>query len=209
MTSITRLLIARHGNTFGPNDIVTRVGTTDLPLVEKGIQQAQALGEYLLHHHFVPDVIYTSKLLRTIQTAQHAQLKMHTELPIHTTSIFNEIDYGPDENQPEENVIARIGHAALLDWEANAKVPSGWRVDPEQLIHHWKTFADEILKTHAGKTILVVTSNGIARFSPYLTGNFDTFSSQHNIKISTGALCIFEKVASLEHWYCVKWNVKP
>ena len=32
MNMTTRLLIARHGNTFGPGDIVKRVGTTDLPL---------------------------------------------------------------------------------------------------------------------------------------------------------------------------------
>ena len=33
----TRLVVARHGNTFGPKDVVTRVGgRTDLPLVASG-----------------------------------------------------------------------------------------------------------------------------------------------------------------------------
>lgn len=46
--AIKTLIIARHGNTFGPDDTPTRVGArTDLPLVESGIQQARLLGTHL------------------------------------------------------------------------------------------------------------------------------------------------------------------
>jgi 2,3-bisphosphoglycerate-dependent phosphoglycerate mutase len=54
-----------------------------------------------------------------------------------------------------------------------------------------------------------VTSNGIARFAPYLTGNFKEFSQKHTIKISTGALCIFEEQANSENWTCLEWNISP
>ena len=209
MSTKTRLLIARHGNTFGPGDVVTRVGTTDLPLVESGLKQGRLLGDYLLQNNLVPDVIFTSRLQRAIQTAEQAQATMQTSLPIETLSIFNEIDYGPDENQPEEKVIARVGTEALAAWEAKAKVPAGWNVDPHEIIQNWQDFSVRLTHDYAGKTILVVTSNGIARFAPHLTGDFEAFSAQHGIKISTGAVCILEQTQQDKLWNCIKWNVKP
>lgn len=205
----TRLVIARHGNTFASGEIVRRIGTTDLPLVEQGLLQGSLLGTYLKHHDLVPDVIFTSKLKRTIQTAEQAQIKMGTRLPVETLSIFNEIDYGPDENQPEEGVIARIGKEALSAWEVHAAVPKGWNVNSTEIISNWLTFSEQLRKQYAGKTCLVITSNGIARFSPHLSGDFAAFSTQHSIKIATGALCLFENESGSEQWNCVSWNVKP
>ncbi len=209
MNTNTQLLIARHGNNFGPGDIVKRVGTTDLPLVEGGLLQGRQLGFYLKKNNLLPHVIFTSKLKRAIQTAEQAQNVMQTNLPIETLSIFNEIDYGPDEGQPEDKVIARLGADALMAWESQAVVPSGWKVDPQEIIKNWQDFAARLKKEYAGKNVLVVTSNGIARFSPYLTGDFAGFSAQHGIKISTGALCVFENIQSSNIWQCRQWNVKP
>ncbi len=203
------LMIARHGNTFGPGDIVRRVGTTDLSLVESGLEQGRRLGMYLKENNLIPDVIFTSELKRAKQTAEQAQKVMQTHLPLETLSIFNEIDYGPDENQPEEKVIARAGVDALKAWESSAIVPKGWKVDPDKIIENWKLFSLQVNKDFLGKRILVVTSNGIARFSPYLTEDFKLFSEEHSIKISTGALCIFENTPPRTTWRCLKWNVKP
>lgn len=205
----TRLLIARHGNTFAPNDVVRRVGTTDLPLVASGLEQGRLLGAYLQQNALVPDVIFTSKLKRTIQTAEQIQHILGTSLVIEPLSVFNEIHYGPDENQPEEHVIARIGKEALNAWETQAIVPEGWLVTPTEIINNWLNFAEQLRMNHAGKICLVVTSNGIARFAPHITGDFKTFSSQHGIKVATGALCIFANEPLLPIWSCLAWNVKP
>ena len=205
----TRLIIARHGNTFSKGEIVRRVGTTDLPLVDSGLAQGRALGSYLKENQLIPDIIITSQLKRAIQTAEQAQMTMQTHLTIDTFAEFNEIDYGPDENQPEENVIARIGTDALKAWESHAMVPMGWKVTPEDIIQTWQDVAEKILKNHPEKTILIITSNGIARFAPYLTGDFDTFRKQHGIKIATGALCVFERAENSHDWTCLEWNTKP
>jgi 2,3-bisphosphoglycerate-dependent phosphoglycerate mutase len=209
MKQPTRLIIARHGNTFAPGDVVTRVGTTDLPLVASGLVQGQKMGAYLKQNNLIPTCIFTSKLKRAMQTAEEAQKAMQTHLPIETLSIFNEIDYGPDENKPEAQVEARVGKEALAAWETEATVPAGWRVDPDEIIKNWQTFAANLTRTHAGQTILVVTSNGIARFSPYLTGDFRAFARQHHIKISTGALCLFEQAPASLVWHCMNWNIRP
>ncbi len=205
----TKLLIARHGNTFAAGDVVRRVGITDLPLVDSGLEQGRMLGAYLLRQALMPDVVFTSQLKRARQTAEELLKVINRDLEIHTLSIFNEIDYGPDENLPEEEVVARVGEQALKDWEAEAKVPSGWNVNPQEIIANWQKFSQEMLARHLNKTILVVTSNGVARFAPYLTGNFAKFTAQHGIKIATGALCIFEKNSEVESWNCLQWNVKP
>lgn len=205
----TQLLIARHGNTFRPDETPRRLGLQDIPLVESGLAQGRALGEHLKKNNLAPDLIFTSELKRAIQTAEQAQKMMGTHLPIHTLAMFNEIDYGPDENKTDEEVIARVGAEALKAWDAEGIAPSGWNVDPKNIIRDWHYFANQQLTEHQGKTILVVTSNGIARFAPYLTGDFAAFSETHKIKIATGALCVFENTSSSQHWKCTDWNVKP
>ncbi len=203
---MTRLIIARHGNTFGPHDVVRRVGITDLPLVAEGLLQGQRLGMALQQNQWIPDVIFTSKLQRTIQTAQEAQRMMNTNLLMHSLAEFNEIDYGPDEHQPESMVKLRLGEKALLAWENKAIVPPDWRVSPAQIIRQWQVFAQSIVEKYAGKTILVVTSNGIARFAPFLTGDFEGFCNQHSIKLSTGAFGVFQFSPASDSWQCLDWN---
>lgn len=206
---MTTLIIARHGNTFDKGDTPTRVGAhTDLPLVEKGEEQARKIGRYLKEHRLIPDVVYSSKLQRTSQTAKIAVKETGVTNPVFELDIFNEIDYGPDENKTEEDVIARIGEKAIQDWDDHAKVPDGWEVDPDEIIKNWHQFADQICAFDDNETVLVVTSNGIARFAPHITGDFDDFLKNHNIKLSTGAIAILKH--NRDSGWCVEaWNVKP
>ena len=204
----TRLIIARHGNTFDPGDTPRRVGRrTNLPLVASGEAQAKRIGDYLRRHHMVPDVVFAAPLKRSYDTARLAVEAAGCNLPITTDARFNEIDYGPDENQPESAVVARIGDQALRDWNDHAKVPPGWQADPQAIIGDWLAFGDACRQSFSGQTVLVVTSNGIARFAPHLTGDFEGFRHRHGIKISTGALCFFR----LHHdqWVIDHWNIDP
>ena len=43
-----------------------------------------------------------------------------------TAPFLREIDHGPDENCTEDKVQARIGAAALAEWDAAATPPPGW-----------------------------------------------------------------------------------
>jgi probable phosphoglycerate mutase len=103
----------------------------------------------------------------------------------------------------------KFGKAVIKNWNEKAVVPSGWNVETSTLIQNWKIFAQQIENKYLGKTILVVTSNGIARFSPYITESFDKFSRSHNLKIATGAICVFEKKANDKNWINTEWNLKP
>ena len=205
---MTTLIIARHGNTFDKGDIVTRVGgRTDLPLVEKGREQAKAIGRYLQKNRLIPDVVYSSNLQRTYDTAKIAIQESGVTNPIFQLDIFNEIDYGPDENKPEEEVVARIGKEAIDAWDKDAIVPDGWKVDPEQLIKYWHDFADQIKAHNDNETVLVVTSNGTARFAPYITEKYEDFIKTYTLKLSTGAIGILEFSEGV--WQVKAWNIRP
>jgi len=205
---MTTLIIVRHGNTFTSDDVPTRVGgRTDLPLVESGRRQAAAIGRYLQENKFIPDVVYASNLQRTQETAKIAIRESGVTNPVFTLDIFNEIDYGPDENKTEAEVVARIGAQAIKDWDDRAVVPDGWMVEPDVIIQNWVDFADQISAHDDNETVLVVTSNGIARFAPHITGDFDGFRAAHDIKLKTGALGILRK--GDEGWSVEGWNLKP
>ena len=208
----TKLIIARHGTTFGPGDTPTRIGSrTDLELVENGRNQARALGRYLAKAQLVPDVVYSARLKRSHRTAELALEELGLSIPIEVSSHFDEIDYGEDENRPEPEVVARIGKEAINEWNRAAIVPPGWVVDPNQIIKQWFDFAKVIRKECFGKTVLVVTSNGIARFAPHLTGDFEKFKDNHTIKIATGAVCHFEHSENSvgDNWDVVEWGLRP
>lgn len=204
----TTLLIARHGNTFDLGEIVRRVGArTDLPLSSSGVIQAEKLGLYLREQAIRPSAIYTSTLQRTQQTAVIALQAAGYALHGIALPQFNEIDYGVDENQSEEAVVARIGAPALKAWEEECVVPPGWLVDPAALIKAWQDFAALCLMRHGGQTILVVTSNGVARFAPHITGDIQAFRLQHHFKLATGALAVL--VHDQGCWSVQGWNIRP
>ena len=155
---MTRIIICRHANTFDKGDVVTRVGArTDLALSTSGRAQAQKLTEELSGFDFTQ--AFCSPLIRTRQTAI-AIIKPATSLQV--LDFLTEIDYGEDENKPEAEVVARIGQDLLDLWDLEAIPPKGWTVDVEALIKAWVSFFEE--RRHDGGDILVVTSNGIARF---------------------------------------------
>jgi len=204
---MTRLLIIRHGNTFGVDEIPRRVGCkTDIPLVQSGIDQARALGDYLKREQMVPDFICASALQRAQQTAQ---IMMHTagdDGDIETDTCFNEIDHGPDENRTEESILERIGQSALDDWNEYGVVPDGWDVDPRAIQQSWVTFADKCLNERAGQLSCVVSSGGIIRFSPILLLDNQLPNGQ-SPKVKTASMSLMEHDGTT--WVCRFWNTRP
>ncbi len=204
---MTTLIIARHGNTFAPGDTVRWVGgRTDMPLVESGRMQARNIGFWLKDRKYTPEIVYASKLRRTFETAEIALPTLGARQPVFTLDIFNEIDYGPDENKTNDEIIGRIGQQALTDWAERSIVPPGWYADPDQIIANWKNFAAHIVADEQD-CIFVVTSNGIARFAPHITGDYEGFLRTHAPKISTGAVCVFEHADNA--WHLRDWNFTP
>jgi 2,3-bisphosphoglycerate-dependent phosphoglycerate mutase len=206
--TMTILIVARHGNTFEAGEPPRRVGAgTDLPLTAVGLKQGSNLGAYLKKINLLPDAVYTSRLLRTRQMADEIIHESGLNVKPQATVIFNELDYGTDENKTEEEVLARIGQQALTDWEEHAIIPKGWNPSAQIITGRWKEFANEIVKSYPHGIILVVTSNGIARFALTLSGDFESERQQYGLKLATGAFGILEHDG--EKWGVQNWNVRP
>ena len=205
---MTDVFIVRHGNTFDKGDIVTRVGArTDLPLSISGQAQAADLAAHFAE--ICPEgfrAAYCSSLRRTAETAE-AILKQSAHAPqVEVLEFLTEIDYGPDENQPEEKVVARLGEAVLKAWDEDAIPPPDWHVKPAELVEAWSKLFEDLKQLQIDpRPVLIVTSNGIARFALPALGK--TAVQVESIKLKTGAyghIRLSEDGADL-----VAWNIRP
>ncbi len=193
---MARLYVVRHGNTFDHGDIVRRVGgRTDLPLSQSGQVQARALAKAFSSIRF--DRALVSPLRRTRMTAD-AILDAQTQPPkAELTESLIEIDYGPDEGEAEDKVVARIGEDALRAWDRDAIVPDGWIIDPQAVRNGWRTLLQDLKGT-----VLIVTSNGVARFLLDIADHDGV-----DRKLKTGAYGVLE--GENETWRITDWNVRP
>ena len=181
-----RAIILRHGDTFTPGEPLRRIGArTNLPLVASGHEQARALEEHFTATCF--DRCLVSPLTRTRETAAIVAPYVVAE----PTEWLREIDPGPDEGRFETEVTARIGADALTAWERDAVQPPGWIVDAPTRIAAWRAFFAE-----TEGTVLIVTSNGAARFALLALG-------LPPAKLRTGA---YGEIADAQ---VMAWDVRP
>ncbi len=203
------IYIVRHGNTFDKGDTVTRVGArTDLPLSVSGHAQAEALAKHFQSNgtHFTSAI--AGPLKRTEQTARTILSAQSSPPGLQTGEFLREIDYGPDENQPEQLVIDRIGEAALAAWESHATPPPGWKVDPDALRQAWRDCLQSLAREDTAGPALIVTSNGIARFARLIAADAATRSAAADLKLKTGAYGIIHADAIGEA-RLKSWNERP
>lgn len=196
-----RIFIVRHANTFDPGDVVRRVGgRTDLPLSRSGREQAERLGLHFaaLEVSFV--TASAAPLRRTRETAGAVLARQPAPPDLDVRAFLREIDHGPDEDQPEEIVLQRLGEGALMAWERDMEPPPGWLVDPDAVIGNWQALFSE-LGEQAGDH-LVVTSNGIARFALRAAGH----PIWLNAKLATAAYGLIRIDAGRTH--VEEWNTK-
>ena len=166
------LLFARHGNTFAPGDKVVWVGReTDLPLVEKGLQQAAAAAEAFRRKRLIPDVIYCASLQRTRRFAEIVADVLQICAPV-VDGRLDELDYGSWAGRSNDEILAADpGAAAAMEaWNAADVWPAqaGWVSERETVMAALADFAGDCLTGGRHERPLVVSSNGTLRFLPRL-----------------------------------------
>ena len=185
-----RLLFARHGNTFGPDDQVVWVGAgTDLPLVEKGIAQAHAAAAFLAENNLRPSAVFAATLKRTSHFAQIVCTDLGLAAP-RADARLNEIHYGPWEAATTEQITADPARKlALEQWQQADIWPDalGWQTTKADVVQSLSSLLAELQTGSAGGQPLIVSSNGILRFAPRILG----VNSATSYQLKTGALgCI-------------------
>lgn len=202
---MTSFVIVRHGNTFEAGEPPRRVGArTDLPLTATGLEQAKALRRHFDANGIHFDRVLSSALQRTRMSAE--AIAGDTGVPIESASFLTEIDHGPDENQTEDEVIERLGQEALTLWDRDLIAPQGWEVGAEWRLAAWRQFAEDAVREMPNGTILLVTSNGAARFALSALG-LRTGENDATVKLRTGSYGLIRSVA--DGFHLAGWDIRP
>lgn len=199
---MTLLLLARHGNTFGPGDRIVWVGAReDLPLVKSGEAQAAALGERLRELGLAPACLVSGPLKRTRRAAEIVKAITASDATIDIDTRLTEIDYGRWGGKTDEEIDAAFGPDAIPDWREHHKRPdnAGWTPDDATL----QANALGVLADHESTKgpSLVITSNGILRYFHAAIG------FEGDAKVKTGHVCAARHDG--RQWRPIFWNVKP
>lgn len=148
----TRLILVRHAEAEG-NKVRKFHGWTDSSITEKGHLQAQRVAERLKDVDI--DVLYSSSLTRTLQTAEY--ISMVKSLPIIRTDKLKEINGGDWEGQTWLELQEKWPEAHET-WENRPhehKMPNGESMEEFQgrLICE----VMKIIKANSGRNICIVT----------------------------------------------------
>ncbi len=117
-----KIYIIRHGESYS-NTQGRMMSLTDLPLTEKGRQQALSAGPYLkkLYAGKEPDKIFSSDLKRANETVRLASGCEE----IIVTPLVREMDLGVLEGMTWEERYSKYAHISLETGLSEAKMPGG------------------------------------------------------------------------------------
>lgn len=188
------ILLARHGNTFGPQDPVVWTGSqNDLPLVDKGIQQAETFAELLKSSQVFPSAVFCGPLERTYRYAEIISQKLGLGFKPQVDLRLNEIDYGGWTGLTHAEVSARYGDQEQKDWDDHSVWPQhgSWGGSEQQIIQEVESFASDLVDQFQNDPwVVVVSSNGRLRyFLNLIEGELRRRKEAGTFKVKTGNIC--------------------
>ena len=203
------LILARHGNTFGPDDMPVWVGAKeDLPLVEKGLDQSREIGRALKDAGIVPDRIIAGPLKRTRTGAALAGEQCGFSGEIEIEERLREIDYGVWGGKPDAEISDTWGADTIEAWRERSIPPAGagWNPSVAALKANARAVYDAATRDRAEDVaVLVITSNGILRyFHALLAGEH---ARPEDAKVKTGRLGAARVTGHSAELLC--WNIEP
>lgn len=163
---VTRLYLVRHGQSAG-NAEGRFGGHSPTPLSELGKQQAETTASALSKEKI--EAIYSSDLLRALQTAQPLADKLN--LPVIAHSAFRERKVGVLEGLTFDESKERFpqDYYALVNRNVHHVITDGESY--RQLLKRATNALHEVIRTHHGKKIVVFSHTGAICFlTLYLLG---------------------------------------
>lgn len=153
----TYLILVRHGETPWTHEKRLQ-GWTDTSLTTRGRGQARAAAKAL--KHFKPDVLYSSKLKRAVETGEI--LANTLKLKRHSDSRLNEYGFGPWEGRTVVSLVAD-NDPVYREWlKGTWTAPEG----AEKLTvfrKRLKSLLNDVIKKHRGKKIVLVSHGAAIR----------------------------------------------
>ncbi len=177
------LVLIRHGETAG-NIRPTALGTTDLPLTERGKRQAHSLSRIFRLEK--PEAIYASPLKRAQDTAIAIAEPHH--MTVETMLDLSERNFGLWEGLSVDEIQSRH-EAEYAAWQADLVdyvIPCG--ESAREVYDRNVRLLDELLRRHTEGRVLLVTHLGCIRsMLAHLLGM--GIEGSWRFKVHNGAVC--------------------
>ncbi|GAB3163731.1 phosphoglyceromutase [Myceligenerans halotolerans] len=215
-----KLVLLRHGESeWNAKNLFT--GWVDVPLSEKGTEEAKRGGTLLTEAGVTPDVVHTSLLRRAITTANLALDAADRHwIPVKRSWRLNERHYGALQGKNKKETLAEFGEEQFMTWRRSYDVPPpeielgseySQDADPrydgapvvrtealknvlERALPYWESEIVPDLKD--GKTVLVAAhGNSLRALVKHLDGVSDEAIA--GLNIPTGIPLVYELDESL------------
>ncbi|MBO0901325.1 phosphoglyceromutase [Cellulomonas sp. zg-ZUI222] len=117
------LVLLRHGESeWNAKNLFT--GWVDVPLSEKGVEEAKRGGTLLTDAGVLPDVVHTSLLRRAITTANYAlDVADRHWIPVKRSWRLNERHYGALQGKNKKETLEQYGEEQFMLWRRSYDVP--------------------------------------------------------------------------------------
>ncbi|WP_448070849.1 phosphoglyceromutase [Georgenia yuyongxinii] len=209
------LVLLRHGESeWNAKNLFT--GWVDVPLSEKGTEEAKRGGQLLVDAGVLPDVVHTSLLRRAIMTANLSLDGADRHwIPVKRDWRLNERHYGALQGKNKKEIRDEYGEEQFMQWRRSYDVPppevelgSKWSQDAdpryagepiprseclkdvlERALPYWEGEIVPDLK--AGKTVLVAAhGNSLRAIIKHLDGVSDEAIA--GLNVPTGIPLLYE-----------------
>ena len=210
------LILLRHGHSeWNAKNLFT--GWVDVDLNDQGRAEAVQAGQLLVENDLLPDVLYTSRQKRAINTANLALAAADRGwIDVKRSWRLNERHYGALQGKDKAQTLAEFGEAQFMEWRRSYDVPPPLPDDSEfsqvgdpryadlgdaiprteclkdvleRLLPYWESEITADLR--AGKTVLVTAhGNSLRSLVKHLDGISDADIAALNIP--TGIPLVYE-----------------
>lgn len=198
-----KLYLLRHGETALNARNIVQGGGIDEPLNDTGYRQSDLF--YQKYKDTTFDAVYTSTLIRTIQTVKPF---IHDGIPHYSLADLKELSWGELEGTEHVGKTAQMMTEANEKWirgATNYKLPGG--ESAEDALARIKRAFDLILSRHHSGNLLICTHGRVIRIQlAFLLGyglqRMTLFKHQNtslNIIVKAGNHFFAEKLNDLSH----------
>ncbi len=183
------LILVRHGESeWNAKGIWT--GLQDIPLSQKGFEEAKGAGEKIRNIPF--DIVFTSPLIRAKQTYEVIKNQLNLNLPVVENPALDERDYGVLTGKNKWDLKKELGEKRFFEirrgWDV--LIPEGESLKDvyNRVIPYYQTTILPQLKS--GKNVLIIAhGNSLRALIKYLEKISDTDIA--NLELKTGEVYVY------------------
>jgi len=191
---MNNLILLRHGQSQW--NLENRfTGWQDVPLTDKGIEEAKTAGQLIMKNNIDIDIIFSSTLQRANKTAELVVKEMglnffwkNNELIMTRDQSLNERDYGDLVGLNKQETAKKFGKEQVQIWRRSYDVPPPGGESLENVVQRVGPYFNKFIEPeiNIGKNVLIVAHGNSLRASMIQVGLYKA-EEISNIELPTGS----------------------